>query len=425
MNEPQFRRLVRSAIGRPPPAPTPASLHAGLVARADRRRHRVVTAVAFGLAVVVVVVLLGGYRLLSVGQRPTTPVAPPSTAPTAPPSAAPTGSPPNTPSPTAPSTTAGRIANVTTFTLSGAGPIFAAAVGPDGATWYADWGTPRRIGRVAADGTSRAYPLPGDPLAPAERMTAGPDGALWFTRFHAGVIARMSVTGQYSEYPLPDRGAGPQGITVGPDGALWFTELLGNKIGRITTSGQVKEYALPAVPQNACDRLCPGDITVGSDGALWFVDANPLGLDGIGRITTAGSLTFSSLPSGSIPSTIVAGPDGNLWFGESRGPGIGRITTSGKVTEFSVPLGSAGGVTALTVGPDGALWFSLSHGGGGVNQAPPPGQLGRIALDGTVTLYGPEDAPSFGPGVAGPLVLGRDGTLWAFGTGAVTRVTLS
>ena len=88
------------------------------------------------------------------------------------------------------------------------------------------------------------------------------------------------------------------------------------------------------------------------------------------------------------------------------------------------PLGPAGGVAALTVGPDGALWFALSH-GGGVSHAPPDGQLGRVALEGAVTLYGPQDAPAYGPGVAGPLVLGPDRNLWAFGSGTVTRIALS
>ena len=37
----------------------------------------------------------------------------------------------------------------------------------------------------------------------------------------------------------------PRGITAGPDGALWFTDDHGNRIGRITTSGQVREFPLP------------------------------------------------------------------------------------------------------------------------------------------------------------------------------------
>jgi len=41
------------------------------------------------------------------------------------------------------------------------------------------------------------------------------------------------------------RASGPDQITAGPDGALWFTEARGNKIGRITTEGAITEFALP------------------------------------------------------------------------------------------------------------------------------------------------------------------------------------
>jgi len=36
-----------------------------------------------------------------------------------------------------------------------------------------------------------------------------------------------------TEFLVPTANSGPCGITAGPDGALWFTEELGNKIGRI------------------------------------------------------------------------------------------------------------------------------------------------------------------------------------------------
>ncbi len=39
--------------------------------------------------------------------------------------------------------------------------------------------------------------------------------------------------------PCPTSDSQPLGITAGPDGALWFTEVRGNKIGRITTSGTI------------------------------------------------------------------------------------------------------------------------------------------------------------------------------------------
>lgn len=40
-------------------------------------------------------------------------------------------------------------------------------------------------------------------------------------------------TSRVTEYALPTTGGAASGITAGPDGALWFTEVDGNRIGRI------------------------------------------------------------------------------------------------------------------------------------------------------------------------------------------------
>lgn len=69
----------------------------------------------------------------------------------------------------------------------------------------------------------------------------------------------------FTEYPLPMPESGPYGITAGKDGALWFTENQGNKIGRITTSGEITEYPLPV--ENAGALV----ITAGPDLTIWFV----------------------------------------------------------------------------------------------------------------------------------------------------------
>ncbi len=420
MNESEFRRLVREAIGEPPPSPSGDQLHAFLIHRGERRRQRMIAAAAFGLAALVVVVLFGSYRLLGVTQR-TTPAAPLPAVPTAVPTrAAPSAAPTATPVPAA---STPRFAS---FPLPGSASFpVAATVGPDGAVWYADDGNPVRIVRVSVVGQTTGYPLPGDQFAPPNFVTAGPDGALWFTRGgKAGVIGRLGVTGQYSEYPLPAQGTGPAGIAAGPDGALWFTEASGNKIGRITPSGQVREYALPSATSVQCGQLCPTDITVGPDGALWFVNTQLGGVPGIGRITTSGAVSLYHLPVGSVPSAITLGPDGNLWFSEYRGPGLGRITPTGQVTEYTVPgfPQTAASVGGITGGPDGAVWFTIAP---GVRDADPfaatrPGQLGRVAPDGSVTLYTPS-----GEGVTGPIVLGSDGSLWAFGRQTFTRITVS
>jgi virginiamycin B lyase len=92
---------------------------------------------------------------------------------------------------------------------------------------------------------------------------------------------------------------------------------------------------------------------------MWFVEE--IG-NQIGRITPSGVVTEFPIPTpGSRPTGITAGPDGNLWFTESRyeTPGankIGRITPSGVITEYSVPTGG-GGPFAITLGPDGNLFL--------------------------------------------------------------------
>jgi hypothetical protein len=56
----------------------------------------------------------------------------------------------------------------------------------------------------------------------------------------------MTTGGGLSQYTLPTGGAGPTGITAGPDGAMWFTERLSGAIGRISTD--TAPDALPSGP---------------------------------------------------------------------------------------------------------------------------------------------------------------------------------
>jgi streptogramin lyase len=142
------------------------------------------------------------------------------------------------------------------------------------------------------------------------KLAAGPVAAL---RFLCGVVAGaalawpMSAAAQtYTEFPIPTASSQPYGITAGPDGALWFTEALGNKIGRITTAGTITEF--PITPGSG-----PTGITAGPDGALWFTES----AGNIGRITTAGLFTEFGGGAG-LPTAITAGPDGALWFTESN-----------------------------------------------------------------------------------------------------------
>src|SRR6185437_2405587 len=151
------------------------------------------------------------------------------------------------------------------------------------------------------------------------------------------------------QYAIPNTWAfiQPGGITAGPDGALWFTFAnytspaggtvgVGGIIGRVSTSGSVTEFPLPA-------GISPGPIAAGPDGALWFIayssscNQTPSGCTTmIDRITTAGVVTNQfSVPVGFtspwrlgvlLGTGITAGPDGGLWFFSSNSS-MGRLST--------------------------------------------------------------------------------------------------
>ena len=132
--------------------------------------------------------------------------------------------------------------------------------GPDGALWFTEHGD-NEIGRITTAGAITDSPLP--TFSDLTAITAGPDGALWFTEASANKIGRITTGGVVTEYPVPTPSGYPVGIAAGPDAALWFTEADGNKIGRITTAGAITEYPVPT------PNSYPAGIAAGSDGALW------------------------------------------------------------------------------------------------------------------------------------------------------------
>jgi len=118
------------------------------------------------------------------------------------------------------------------------------------------------------------FPIP-TPNNQLGDITAGPDGAVWFTEIIpnaqngsvtiTGKIGRITPAGHISEFPVPTR-SNLLGITAGPDSNLWFTELQSGKIGRITPTGTISEFPLPTSESTSAF------ITTGPDGALWFTE---------------------------------------------------------------------------------------------------------------------------------------------------------
>src|SRR5438093_1231840 len=92
--------------------------------------------------------------------------------------------------------------------------------------------------------TFTEYPVP-TPASFPGRITAGPDGNVWFTESLGNKIGRITPAGVITEFPVPTSDSHPDGITAGPDGNVWFTEITGMKIGRITPAGVITEFSVP------------------------------------------------------------------------------------------------------------------------------------------------------------------------------------
>jgi len=237
---------------------------------------------------------------------------------------------------------------ITNYTGTGISNPDAITAGPDGALWFTDAGN-NSIGRITTGGVVTNYT--GTGISNPDGITDGPDGALWFTNAGNNSIGRITTGGVVTNYT----GTGisnPDAITAGPDGALWFTNLgnpnihVAGSIGRITTGGVVTNYTGTGISN-------PDGITAGPDGALWFSNETVAG--SIGRITTGGVVTNYTGTGISNPDGVTAGPDGALWF-TNEGNSIGRITTGGVVTNYTgTGISNPDGITD---GPDGALWFT-------------------------------------------------------------------
>lgn len=124
------------------------------------------------------------------------------------------------------------------------------------------------------------------------------------------------------------------------------------------------------------------------------------------------TMTETVLPGGRLPSGIIAGPDGALWFVD--GPQmLGRMTTLGTLTEFAAPVNW--NPRTLCAGPDGNIWFLAQS-----TQSANVAIVRRATSDGTYTVFPVGTPPSFAGCVAGP-----DGNLYATVGSSIVQVTPS
>ncbi|MQA75360.1 MAG: hypothetical protein GEU88_13625 [Solirubrobacterales bacterium] len=187
-------------------------------------------------------------------------------------------------------------------------------------------------------------------------IAAAPDGGAWTTSAVGNGLFRVAADEILDAFSEP-KYTSPAPITAGPDGAMWFGDG-GSTIRRITSTGAVQNFHAGG------EDLAIVSITTGPDGNLWYTKFKP-GV-AVGGIRSRGGEIVRMSPSGSptvfkpavtkdlLPTQIIPGPDGALWF--STVGGLGRITTDGRITEMNLPGGRV--ADSLAFGRDGAIWFT-------------------------------------------------------------------
>ena len=239
-------------------------------------------------------------------------------------------------------------------------------VGSGGSLWFTDVASPPEIGQITTQGAITEYPTELKPPLGLGGLAAGPDGSVWFTQVFnlphgngepGGLIGRLSPSGALAQF-----GAAPAALgapAAGPDGNVWFAANSGHvTLDRVTPSGEITQFGsgLLGVPSN---------LVAGPDGNVWFTAQQS-----VNRVTPSGEITrFTDCMNYhqlfSEATSIVAGPGEDLWFTSvtsrqlpsiEEPPTIGRVTPSGEITQFKAGIDWE--PRSLLAGPDGRVWFA-------------------------------------------------------------------
>jgi streptogramin lyase len=239
---------------------------------------------------------------------------------------------------------------------------------------------------------------------------------------------------QFFPVPVPpgSNGGEASDLTAGPDGAVWYTaeSLDHDFIGRIAPDGTITQFSVPGAGAANANGALAGGIVTGPDGNLWFIGQISAGQTGLYRMTPQGQFTaFDSpvpdlgdftWPGDTGHDVLAAGADGNLWFATVGG--ICRFSTQGQFTVFALPPGIQAG--DFVAGSDGNMWFLWANSPTYVFGVPQTEGAGLIKPDGTIQFtntFSNGNRIDFGPRsmffVDAPLdCIGSDGNFWALTT---------
>ena len=205
---------------------------------------------------------------------------------------------------------------------------------------------------------------------------------------------------------------GVTAMTDGPENSVWFVAHNLEDFGVIDRMGLdgslTGEFTVPNTP----DYAQPSSLAAGPDGDVWFTEdyyENSEYHQLIGRTTIAGKIAEFPIASGTADrpiGQITPGPDGDMWFIEEGG--IMRVSPTGTMSWVLPNLGEP---TDIATGSDGSVWFT-NH--SYIGRISPGGELSQFPTSGTNTTS---------------IVRGSDGSMWfagfvGFAAEANTRIGL-
>ena len=140
---------------------------------------------------------------------------------------------------------------------------FDVAVASDGTVWFTEAGA-RAIGRL--DPTTGAFtetPVPGGRTP--RSIAIATDGSVWFTERFDHRVGRLDpATNQVTEWATLTPNAGPEDIVAAPNGAMWFTQFNAGNVARITSNGTISEG-------RSVKNSGPFGVTIGPNGrSVWY-----------------------------------------------------------------------------------------------------------------------------------------------------------
>ena len=226
----------------------------------------------------------------------------------------------------------------------------------DGVVWIADGNTgDHAILKIDKAGKLSTFALPADlsvtDLAVGERgemwgiSSSGEEPAL------SESIVHIAANGDIQKYPagMPELSA----IIVGPDNRPWFAsaDARGGTILRLETDGEILRVG-------TIDGALISSMVAGPDGNVWYTDT--VG-NRIGRISSSGQIALYPTPrKGGEPNSIVLGPEAKLWFADRSANAIAQISADGQIKEFLIPTVDAF-PDGLAFDAKGDVWFAEGH----------------------------------------------------------------